>query len=487
MKKIMIAGLLFGLLGMLIIGCGLVEETPTTTTTTTTPGPTLPKVATPVFLTAPGRYETNTLVVRIECATPGADIYYAIGGAAVSETSPKTAAVFSSGPVTEEVTLRRSDSVRAFAVKDGYQNSDAATATYDLYGWVALNGGLEDDCYALVFTNGYLYAAGSFDYAGGGVPNTSKIARWDGFSWSSIGGPELDVNSYIYSMIRVDNYLYAGGYFNVPLAGVPGANNIARWDLINSTWEALGAGVNGDVNALACDGTYVYVGGGFSDASGVANTQKIARWNIAGQTWEVMAGGIPNGWVEALCLHSGYLYVGGSEIDGFGVLATKNIAKWDIAGEDWEPLGNGLKDDYDYGVQDLYHDGTHLYAGGDFTQADVIGTPLNKIAKWDGMAWSAVGNGSDDYEVQAFAGYGSYIYAGGNFESMSGVPGTLHIARWDKVNSTWEALGAGLVGDEIEALVIDAEGDLYFGGDDIVGDPSVGVGMLNIGKRGKIE
>jgi hypothetical protein len=90
-------------------------------------------------------------------------------------------------------------------------------------------------------------------------------------------------------------------------------------------------------------------------------------------------------------------------------------------------------------------------------------------------------------EVRALAEFGNYIYAGGDIESMSGVSGTLHIARWDKVNSTWEALGAGLVGDEVEELICDAEGNLYFGGDDIAGDPSGGVGMLNIGKRGKIE
>ena len=42
-------------------------------------------------------------------------------------------------------------------------------------------------------------------------------------------------------------------------------------------------------------------------------------------------------------------------------------------------------------VSTIYVDGSNLYVGGDFTTAgDVV---ANRIAKWDGLSWSALGTG----------------------------------------------------------------------------------------------
>lgn len=49
-------------------------------------------------------------------------------------------------------------------------------------------------------------------------------------------------------------------------------------DSPGNIWHALGAGLNGEVNAIAVAGTDVYVGGHFTDAGGVANADRIVRW-----------------------------------------------------------------------------------------------------------------------------------------------------------------------------------------------------------------
>ena len=56
-------------------------------------------------------------------------------------------------------------------------------------------GGASTSVYALVTIGTDLYVGGSFTSAGG-VQNTSNIARWDGTTWSSVGG---GVNSEVYT------------------------------------------------------------------------------------------------------------------------------------------------------------------------------------------------------------------------------------------------------------------------------------------------
>ena len=85
--------------------------------------------------------------------------------------------------------------------------------------------------------------------------------------------------------------------------------------------------------------------------------------------------------VIALCTYNGALYAGGIFNTAGGVDA-KNIAKWD--GLRWSAVGSGLND-WCYSL--AVYNGA-LYAGGKFTTAG--GVDAKRIAKWDGLRWSAV-------------------------------------------------------------------------------------------------
>ncbi len=111
--------------------------------------------------------------------------------------------------------------------------------------------------------------------------------------------------------------------------------------------------------------------------------------------------------------------------------------------------------------------GPALYAGGSFTSAG--GVTANHIAKWDGFSWSALGSGVDD-EVEALAvfddgsGGGPALYAGGAFTTAGGV-GADRIAKWD--GTSWLALGTGM-NTTVLAVDDDSSGAgpaLYAGGD----------------------
>jgi hypothetical protein len=75
--------------------------------------------------------------------------------------------------------------------------------------------------------------------------------------------------------------VYVGGSFT-NAGSVPGTSNIARWNIANSTWNALGTGITGVLDvvyAIAITGTNVYVGGAFTNAGSVPGTSNIARWD----------------------------------------------------------------------------------------------------------------------------------------------------------------------------------------------------------------
>ena len=325
-----------------------------------------------------------------------------------------------------------------------------------------------------------LYAGGNFT----GSP-ADRIARWDGTQWSALGsGITSTTSPGVFALAVFDDgseagpALYAGGRFTE--AGGNPASNIARWD--GTQWSPLGnpesEGVNGSIFALKVfdDGTgdALYAGGDFSAAAGISAIY-IARWD--GTSWSPLGSGM-NGAVWALTVFddgSGggpAMYAGGGFTQAGGSPAS-NIARWD--GTQWSPLGSGLNGWVS--ALTVFDDGSGggpaLYAGGYFTQAG--GNPANRIARWDGTQWSALGAGVSGLvsSLSVFddgSGSGPALYAGGQFTSAGDVEAN-HIARWH--GSQWSALGSGLSGSvstlSVFALTVFDDGSeggptLYAGG-----------------------
>ena len=138
------------------------------------------------------------------------------------------------------------------------------------YGWI-MGTGLNKTNVALAVLGSTVFAAGSFTTAGGLPAN--QIAKWDGTSWSGVGGGVVGSGT-VFALATMGNNLYAGGSFT-NMGGVP-ASRIAKWD--GATWSALGSGVSGSVQSLMAVGSNLYAGGNFSLA-GNKNVKDIARWN----------------------------------------------------------------------------------------------------------------------------------------------------------------------------------------------------------------
>ncbi|MFM1889498.1 MAG: hypothetical protein RLZZ565_255 [Planctomycetota bacterium] len=336
-----------------------------------------------------------------------------------------------------------------------------------------------------------LFAGGGFT-ASGGTP-VGRVAQWDGTTWSEVGG---GVNNAVRCFASFDDGtgldLYVGGSFTA--AGGVEMNRIARWD--GSAWSPLESGFVGSfvqVNALRVfddgAGPALYAGGSFSTAGGEA-APSIAKWD--GSVWSAIGG--TDGIVNALAVFDDgtgpALYAGGFFFNAGGAPASR-IAKWD--GSTWSPLGEGVGGAGSATVNALavFDDGSGpaLYAGGTFTSAG--GTAANRIAKWDGGAWSTLAGGVDG-TVTSLAvfddGTGPALYVGGTFTNADGLSAS-RIARWD--GTTWSALGEGIgatfAGPRVDTLAVIGDGDsasLIAGGlFDLAGGASVG----NVATWGCVE
>ena len=160
--------------------------------------------------------------------------------------------------------------------------------------------------------------------------------------------------------------------------------------------------------------------------------------------------------VEAIAVSStGEVYVGGSFVNA-GTTPVNRIAKWN--GSTWSALGSGVNST----IFAVAVNGADIYVAGRFTTAG--GISANRIAKWNGSSWSALGSGVNNW-IYALAVRGNEVYVGGDFTSAGGVS-AMRIAKWD--GSSWSALGTGISGGvmfkTVNAIGISGT-DVFVGGD----------------------
>jgi hypothetical protein len=221
--------------------------------------------------------------------------------------------------------------------------------------------GVDDEVDAIAVSGSTVYVGGYFSMAG--TQPAGGVASWDGSSWRALGaGVDTSVNA----LAVVGGKVYAGGQFQN--AGGVAANHIAMWD--GNTWAPVGGGVDGPVFALLAVGNQLYVGGSFDHAGGlVANS--LARWDGAawhsvGTTASGVSFGTAKGIVNALASNGSTVFIGGA-FDQAGGIPANAVARWD--GSAFTSLG-GADGIGGYGrVYTLSVTGSQLFLGGRFGEA----------------------------------------------------------------------------------------------------------------------
>lgn len=274
--------------------------------------------------------------------------------------------------------------------------------------WSAMGTGCNEQVHQIVVdpANGTVYACGIFTLAGG-VANTVYLAKWDGAAWTPLG---VGLNGAAYCMAVAPNGdVYIGGTFTDIVGGGGGTyNKIIMWDVSGSTWAAVGAGLDGDVDALAIDSVGdVYAGGDFGD---------------------LLGGGLAN---------------------------ANFIAKWDISASAWVALGTGMN----AAVADLAVDTSdNVYAVGAFTTGNAV--TLNYVGMWNGTTFVAMAGdetGADAACTAVVVASNGLVYVSGNTDDFGGTAAAM-IASWN--GATFTALGDGLQASA-DDLALDDDGNLY--------------------------
>jgi hypothetical protein len=226
-----------------------------------------------------------------------------------------------------------------------------------------------------------------------------------------------------------------GGSFNQ--AGGARARNIACWD--GALWHSLGDGLDGRVYSLVEFRGDLIAAGVFPNAGGIA-VNNIARWD--GVAWSPLAGGLIRqaGFTEirALTVHTDALIAGGN-FDHAGATDARGVARWD--GGAWSALGEGLDDVLSLAVfQDMLYAGRRVAPG-----------TAGALELWSGSSWSPVdGVSAGTRYALALAPYRGRLIVAGQFDAI-GSTAARNCAAWD--GTRWDAMGSGPY-SSVQALVV---------------------------------
>jgi hypothetical protein len=242
---------------------------------------------------------------------------------------------------------------------------------------------------ALQVIGSTLYVGGEFQDAAG-IPSADYLVACDltsGNTSTTVADPAHPFSGPVYALTADSNgVLYAGGGFT-NLENKAAADNVAY--LAGGGWTAMGAGgptcdcaVNGFVRSLTANGTDVYVGTDAKDVAGIPQADNVARWN---GTWSAVGASASgtDGWypastfINALTSFGSEIYAAGSFVDAGGDPTADNVAvfdgsAWHAVGSNgsgngpWVGTGNALTV---FDRQGPAGDRRRLYAGGSFTSA----------------------------------------------------------------------------------------------------------------------
>ena len=300
--------------------------------------------------------------------------------------------------------------------------------------------GMNNTVRALAYDGTYLYAGGDFTTCWG--TNCDRIASFDsnhvlnpnfGFATTTFG-PNNVVRALV---LYGPGCIAIGGDFTTWGTGVPVGRyvklNTSNGDFASDFSVGPGTGANNSVRAIAvaADGSNVFLGGLFTTFAGAPANRiaKLAPYDILDTTFNPSSGANgTNSYVYSLAIDGTYVYLGGAFTNYRGGIANR-IAKVSYNGVLDTTLSNPSgSNGFNSSVNTLSVDSTNIYAGGAFTtyrgKPAVNITKLSKAGVMDTtFSPASGGNGTTGTGSQVYTTYldGTDLYIGGSFSYYRGL------------------------------------------------------------------
>ncbi|USN96635.1 MAG: hypothetical protein H6797_00315 [Candidatus Nomurabacteria bacterium] len=329
----------------------------------------------------------------------------------------------------------------------GNDTGDAEVWKWDGSSWTQIGGGpssIHNSWDANTYEGVYsLTTDGTNLYAGLGLSSgDGEVWKWNGSSWSKIGGDSVNGGwtNYAEQVWTLD---YFGGKLYAGIGN--SANDAEVWEWDGSSWTKIGGdSVNSGwtanferVAALTDDGTHLYAGLGVS-----ANDAEVWEWD--GSSWTKIGGdSINSGWTTNYETVDSLRYFGGNLYAGLGD-SSGDAEVWKWGGTSWTKIGgDGVNSGWGGGyeqVASLAYDGTNLYAGLGTSNGD------GEVWKWGGSSWTKIGGDGDNGSWATNQGdiVNTLLYDNGKLYSGTYDSGGAGLAyTWD--GSSWTQIGGDYV------------------------------------------
>jgi len=346
------------------------------------------------------------------------------------------------------------------------------------------NGRLQLDHDGSFDATGYTVALGS-----DGTPQFRLASQADN-DWAEgfFDGPGVPFGGA--SAVAVDgDDVYVSGRFGTfeGIGGVPGTDQIARWNQTDQRWYALGNGLDGSVFALLVDGDDLYVGGQFRRENANPDSMLfVGRWDITDETWNALGTGVKRAQptspfsdgIHAMALNGNELWVGGYFVNAGRIAEADLGAVWNTETETWRSLGQLFQNPFSSSVpkvEKILHlgDGV-MYLGGNLSFGDgIVQNALRVDGSWQQMD-ALSGTESDPNGMGVYAahldGDDLYLIRGDEgFVGLSGVPDGTQFVRFD--GTTYHPLGGHFDDRSVPLAITVFDGEILVGVGDKNTDP----------------
>ena len=295
-----------------------------------------------------------------------------------------------------------------------------------------------------------MYGDGTYLYVGlGSTAGDAEIWRWNGTSWSQIGGDGVNTSwsgteyETVRSLTSMNGRLYAG-------LG-DGGDDADVYMMNGSSWSKIGGdGLNGSwsgsafnqVQSLTSDGTYIYASHNGTVTGNSVNTSVVRRWD--GASWTILGGGTSGSgsWgfasnTKAVHWVNNTLYALVSDATG-GTVYALNSAVWTQIG------GSYINNSWSPSTIGTVQGSTQMNGKAYFALGGGAGGAY--VYEYDGNSARRIGGAglSGSWQGQQYTRVFSTIaYKGNLYVSLGANTNTAEVWRWD--GSLWTKIaGSGV-------------------------------------------